>query len=94
MQYQTCECGERIPANELPTKLLTHWNHHSSCLYSYIGCVSKISFKMIYQNRKIEVININNNLSFEFAKHIRNKISVVKFNTITLKLVSSMTSYD
>ena len=49
---------------------------------------------MIYQNRKIEVININNNLSFEFAKHIRNKISVVKFNTITLKLVSSMTSYD
>ena len=68
MQYQTCECGERIPANELPTKLLTHWNHQSSCLYSYIGCVSKINFKIVYQSCKIEVINININLSFAFCK--------------------------
>ena len=40
------------------------------------------------------MINININLSFAFAKHIRNKISVVKFNTITLKLVSAITSFD
>lgn len=93
MQYQTCECGERIPANELPTKLLTHWNHQSSCIYSYIGCVSKIDFKIVYQSCNIEVINININLSFAFAKHIRNKILVVKFNTITLKLVSTIISY-
>lgn len=44
MQYQTCECGERIPPNELPTKLLTHWNHQQSCLFSHIGCVSKTNF--------------------------------------------------
>ena len=40
MQYETCQCGERILANELPTKLLTHWQHQQVCLYSYIGCVS------------------------------------------------------
>ena len=40
MRYQTCECGEHIPANELPKKLLTHWQHKQVCLYSYIGCVS------------------------------------------------------
>ena len=44
MQYQICECGERIPPNELPTKLLIHWNHQQSCLYSHIGCVSKTNF--------------------------------------------------
>ena len=44
MQYQTCECGERIPPNELPTKLLTHWNHQQNCLYLHIGCVSKTNF--------------------------------------------------
>ena len=38
MRYQTCECGEHIPANELPKKLLTQ--HKQVCLYSYIGCVS------------------------------------------------------
>ena len=41
MQYQTCECGERISPNELAAKLLTHWNHQKRCLYSHIGCVSK-----------------------------------------------------
>ena len=40
MRYQTCECGEHIPANELPKKLLTHWQHEQVRLYSYIGCVS------------------------------------------------------
>ena len=55
MQYQTCECGERILANELPTKLLTHWQHQQQvCLYSYIGCVSirifeNLSFKLVNQ---------------------------------------------
>ena len=48
MQYQTCECGEQIPPNELPTKILTHWSHQQSCLYSHIGCVSKTSFDSIY----------------------------------------------
>ena len=40
MRYETCECGEPIVANELPAKLLTHWQHQQVCLYSYIGCVS------------------------------------------------------
>ena len=40
MQSQTCECGEKILANELPAKLLTHWQHQQGCLHSYIGCVS------------------------------------------------------
>ena len=40
MRYQTCECGEHILRNELPKKLLTHWQHEQACLYSYIGCVS------------------------------------------------------
>lgn len=40
MQYRRCECGEQIPAIELKQKLLAHWPHQRSCLYSYIGCVS------------------------------------------------------
>ena len=46
MQYQTCECGERIHANELKQKLLAHWPHQRSCLYSYIGCVSIYDLKI------------------------------------------------
>ena len=56
MQYQTCECGERIPPTELPTKLLSHWNHQQSCLYSHIGCVSKTNFDSHYvQHGRIRV---------------------------------------
>ena len=47
MQYQTCECGEQISPNELAAKLLTHWNHQQSCLYSYTGCVSNVIFEYV-----------------------------------------------
>ena len=52
MQYQTCECGERIPANELKQKLLAHWSHQRSCLYSYIGCVSIYDLKIFEATSK------------------------------------------
>ena len=44
MQYQTCKCGEQILLKDLPTKLLTHWHHQESCLYSYIGFANILIF--------------------------------------------------
>lgn len=47
MQYQTCECGEKISPTELATKLLTHMSHQPSCVFSYIGCVSKVTLEYV-----------------------------------------------
>ena len=48
------ECGEPILANELPAKLLTHWQHQQVCLYSYIGCMSI----RIFQKKIFKIINL------------------------------------